>query len=56
MHACAHTINTNASLSGSKQMEGMVTDLQLAREKQQNFETWKDARGKASRGFRVGQA
>jgi cullin 1 len=27
-------------------MEGMVTDLQLAREKQQAFEAWKEAKGR----------
>ncbi|KAI8467553.1 MAG: Cullin [Monoraphidium minutum] len=30
----------------TSKMEGMVTDLQLAREKQQTFEGWKEARGK----------
>jgi cullin 1 len=27
-------------------MEGMVTDLQLAREKQQNFDDWKQRKNK----------
>jgi hypothetical protein len=31
-------------------MEGMVTDLQLAREKQQTFESWKEQKGKVGRG------
>lgn len=31
----------------TSKMEGMVTDLQLAREKQAAFEAWKDAKGKA---------
>lgn len=31
---------------GVPQMEGMVTDLALAREKQQNFDTWREERGK----------
>lgn len=30
----------------SLQMEGMVTDLQLAREKQQQFEDWMEQRSK----------
>lgn len=30
----------------TSKMEGMVTDLQLAREKQQSFEQWKEARGR----------
>lgn len=30
------------------QMEGMVTDLQLAREKQQAFETWQRQNSKSS--------
>lgn len=29
------------------QMEGMVTDLQLAREKQQGFEAWQKENGKS---------
>ena len=32
---------------GRAQMEGMVTDLQLAREKQQGFETWQKENGKS---------
>jgi cullin 1 len=30
----------------TSKMEGMVTDLQLAREKQQNFDEWKQRKNK----------
>lgn len=35
-----HPFNPNPPVSTCSQMEGMVTDLQLAKEKQQHFDEW----------------
>ena len=51
---CMHSDKAMKSLTCTKaghacvQMEGMVTDLQLAREKQQAFETWQRQNSKSS--------
>lgn len=44
---CLHNISAQLKQDAGLQMEGMVTDLQLAREKQQDFDRWKGDNNKA---------